>query len=174
MPEPEPEPIQSATFSVLVENRFGVLARVAGLFSGRGYNIDSLTVSPTHDPHFSRMTIVTHGDAAILEQIEKQLTKLVDVVKVTNLHGDGYVARELMLIKVRADGHERNEILQVADVFKANIVNITPDSMVIQVTGKQEKLDAFVELMKTFGIVELARTGQVALTRNSGTTEEWI
>lgn len=167
-------PIQSATFSVLVENRFGVLARVAGLFSGRGYNIDSLTVSPTHDENFSRMTIVTHGDASILEQIEKQLNKLVDVVKVTNLTGTGYVARELMLIKVRAEGHGRNEILQVADVFKANVVNVSADSLVIQVTGKQEKLDAFAELMKTFGIIELARTGQVALTRNSGTTEEWM
>ena len=168
------DPIQSATFSVLAENRIGVLARVAGLFSGRGYNIDSLTVSPTHDARFSRMTIVTHGDSVILEQIEKQLTKLIDVVKVTHLQGDSYVAREIMLIKVHADGHERNEILQVADIFKANVVNITTDSLVIQVTGKQEKLDAFVELMKTFGIVELARTGQVALTRNSGTTEEWI
>lgn len=168
-----PGPIQSATFSVLVENRFGVLARVAGLFSGRGYNIDSLTVSPTHDPHYSRMTIVTHGDSDILEQIEKQLNKLVDVVKVTNLIGDGYVSRELMLIKVNATGHDRNEILQIADVFKANVVNVMTDSLVIQVTGKGEKLDAFVELMKTYGIIELARTGQVALTRNSGTTEEW-
>ena len=164
---------QSSTFSVLVENRFGVLARVAGLFSGRGYNIDSLAVSPTNDTRFSRMTIVTHGDEAILEQIEKQLNKLVEVVQVTTLSKNDFVARELMLIKVKATGHDRNEIIQLADVFKANVVNVLPDSLIVQVTGAQEKLEAFTELMKTFGIIELARTGRVALARNSGTTEDW-
>ena len=164
---------QSSTFSVLVENRFGVLARVAGLFSGRGYNIDSLAVSPTNDTRYSRMTIVTHGDEAILEQIEKQLNKLVEVVQVTTLSKNAFVARELMLIKVKATGHDRNEIIQLADVFKANVVNVLPDSLIVQVTGAQEKLEAFTELMKTFGIIELARTGRVALARNSGTTEDW-
>ena len=128
---------QSSTFSVLVENRFGVLARVAGLFSGRGYNIDSLAVSPTNDTRFSRMTIVTHGDEAILEQIEKQLNKLVEVVQVTTLSKNDFVARELMLIKVKASGHDRNEIIQLADVFKANVVNVLPDSLIVQVTGAQ-------------------------------------
>lgn len=168
----EENAIQTATFSVLVENRFGVLARVAGLFSGRGYNIDSLTVSAIHDANHSRMTIVTHGDAAILEQIEKQLNKLVDVVNVTNLTKLDHVARELMLIKIKASDERRNEILQVANVFKANVVNLVPGSMVIQITGTPDKIDAFTELMKSFGIIELARTGLVGLTRHTGKTEE--
>lgn len=159
------------TISVLVQNRFGVLARIAGLFSGRGFNIDSLTVSPTQDESLSRMTIVTHGEDAVLEQIEKQLTKLVEVVKVTDLTGSGFVSRELMLIKVRTDGSTRNDVIQFASIFKANVVNVEHTSLVVEVTGPTEKLDAFVELMAEFGIVELARTGRVALVRSSETTE---
>ena len=159
------------TISVLVQNRFGVLARIAGLFSGRGFNIDSLNVSPTQDESLSRMTIVTHGDDAVLEQVQKQLTKLVEVVKVTDLTGSGFVSRELMLIKVRTDSGSRNDVIQFASIFKANVVNVEHASLVIEVTGPTAKLDAFVELMEEFGIVELARTGRVALVRSSAATE---
>ena len=159
------------TFSVLVENRFGVLSRVAGLFSTRGYNIDSLVVSPTENKNYSRMTVVTHGDDAILEQIRKQLNKLVEVVQVTDLTGSGFISRELMLLKVSATEHNRGEIIQIAGVFKANIVNVQKDSLVIEVTGASPKLDAFEELMTTYGIIELARTGKVALSRSSVPTE---
>ncbi len=159
------------TISVLVQNRFGVLARIAGLFSGRGYNIDSLTVSPTQDEERSRMTIVTHGDDAILEQIEKQLNRLIEVVKVTDLTGSGFVSRELMLLKVETGHGTRNEVVQIVNIFKANVVNVEHDTLVVQVTGPTEKLDAFTSLMERFGIVELARTGKVALARSSRTTE---
>ncbi len=159
------------TISVLVQNRFGVLARIAGLFSGRGFNIDSLNVNPTHDESLSRMTIVTHGDDAVIEQVEKQLKRLVEVVKVTDLTGSGFVSRELMLIKVRTTGGNRNDIIQIASIFKANVVNVEHESLVIEVTGPDEKLDAFVELMEAFGIIELARTGRVALVRSSEATE---
>jgi len=163
--------MQKHTFSVLVENRFGVLSRVAGLFSGRGYNIDSLVVSPTENRNYSRMTVVTHGDNSILEQIEKQLNKLVEVVQVTDLTGSGFISRELMLLKVKAAEHTRSEVIQIASVFKASIVNVQKDSLVIEVTGATEKLDAFEELMASYGIIELARTGKVALSRSSVPTE---
>jgi len=159
------------TFSVLVENRFGVLSRIAGLFSTRGYNIDSLVVSPTENKNYSRMTIVTHGDDAILEQIQKQLNKLVDVVQVTDLTEKDSVSRELMLLKVKADDSSRSAIIEITGVFKASIVNVRKDSMVIEVTGDSDKLDAFVDLMTAYGIIELARTGKVALARSSSTTE---
>ena len=163
--------MEKHTFSVLVENRFGVLSRVAGLFSTRGYNIDSLVVSPTENKNYSRMTVVTHGDDAILEQIRKQLNKLVEVVQVTDLTGSGFISRELMLLKVNTTGENRSEIIQIAGVFKANIVNVQKDSLVIEVTGSSEKLDAFEQLMTTYGIIELARTGKVALSRSSVPTE---
>jgi len=159
------------TLSVLVLNRFGVLARIAGLFSGRGFNIDTLNVSPTQDESLSRMTIVTHGDDAVLEQIEKQLMKLVEVVKVTHLTGSGFVSRELMLVKVRTDGNTRNDVIQFANIFKANVVNVEHESLVIEVTGPTAKLDAFVGLMERFGLVEVARTGRVAVARSSESTE---
>lgn len=162
--------MSSETFSVLVENRFGVLARVSGLFSGRGYNIDSLTVSPTMNPAYSRMTIVTHGDSDILEQIEKQLNKLVDVVKVTRLTAGGFVARELMLIKVSASEDARRELMQIASAYDARVVGIQPDSLIIQITDVTDKLEEFVNLMKTYGVIELARTGSVALVRSSRPT----
>lgn len=163
--------MQKHTFSVLVENKFGVLSRIAGLFSTRGYNIDSLVVSPTENKNYSRMTVVTHGDDNILEQIRKQLNKLVEVVQVTDLTGSGFISRELMLLKVRAEESRRSEIIQIADVFKGNIVNVRNDSLVIEVTGASEKLDAFEELMTSYGIIELARTGKVALSRSSLPTE---
>jgi acetolactate synthase-1/3 small subunit len=159
------------TISVLVENKFGALARIAGLFSGRGYNIESLTVGPTQDQTMSKMTIVTSGDDSVLEQIEKQLNKLVEVVSVKDLTGSGYVARELMLIKVKANCANRSEITSVAAVFKANVVNISLSTMVLEVTGPSAKLDAFIQLMHPFGIIELARTGTVALARTDEPTE---
>jgi acetolactate synthase-1/3 small subunit len=161
------------TISVLVENKFGVLARIAGLFSGRGFNIDSLTVSPTQDCSLSKMTIVTSGDDAVLEQIDKQLNKLVNVIKVTDLTGSGFVARELMMIKVATTPSTRNVLIQVANIFKANVVHVEHDCLIIEVTGRSEKLDAFVELMQKFGIIELARTGKVALARSSRATEDF-
>ena len=159
------------TISVLVKNKFGVLVRIAGLFSGRGFNIDTLSVGPTHDESMSRMTIVTHGDAAVLEQIDKQLNRLVDVVKVTDLTGSGFVARELMLIKVRADAGRRSEVIQLADIFKANIVHVENDALVVEITGHLEKIDAFIDLKRPFGIVELARAGRVALARSAEASE---
>ncbi len=160
------------TISVLVENKFGVLSRIAGLFSGRGFNIESLTVSPTHDQTMSKMTIVTSGDDAVLEQIDKQLNKLVEVVKVTDLTGSGFAARELMLIKVKADSKIRSEVLQIAGIFRADIVHVGHDYLIMEVTGKTDKIDAFIELLDPFGIIELARTGKVALARAPQPTEE--
>lgn len=160
------------TISVLVENKFGALSRIAGLFSGRGFNIDSLTVGPTHDESFSRMTIITHGDDNVLEQIDKQLNKLVDVVKVTDLTGSGFVNRELMLIKVKTTPETRSEVMQITDIFKACVVHVDLEIVVIQVTGPTAKVDAFIDLMETFGIVELARTGSVALGRCPEPTED--
>ncbi|MDT8391734.1 MAG: acetolactate synthase small subunit [Lentisphaeria bacterium] len=160
------------TISVLVENKFGVLSRIAGLFSGRGFNIDSLTVGPTHDESLSRMTIITHGDDNVLEQIDKQLNKLVDVVKVTDLTGSGFVNRELMLIKVKTTPQTRSEVMQITDIFKACVVHVDLEIVVIQVTGPTAKLDAFIKLMAAFGIVELARTGSVALGRCPEPTED--
>lgn len=159
------------TISVVVENKFGVLARIAGLFSGRGFNIDSLTVGPTHDQTLSKMTIVTHGDDNVLEQIDKQLNKLIDVVRVTDLTGSGFVAREVMLIKVKASGKTRGEVMQIANIFDAEIAYVHHDALVIELTAKSETLDAFIELMEPFGIIELARTGKVALARSPEATE---
>ena len=156
----------SETFSVLVENRFGVLARVAGLFCGRGYNIDSLTVSPTQDTQYSRMTIVTHGDAVILEQIEKQLNKLIEVVRVTRLTAGAFVVRELELLKLRTeDESARRELMQLCSSYGAHVIDVQEKSLVIQLTDLPEKIDEFMTLVRSFGIVELARTGSVALSR---------
>lgn len=154
------------TISVLVENKFGVLTRVAGLFSGRGYNIDTLNVAPTQDPSTSRMTIVTRGDDATLEQIVKQLNKLVDVLKVTDFREGEYVDRELVLVKVGVDSQTRAEVMQVTDIFRAKIVDVQPKSLTIEITGDESKTEKFLELMKSFGILELTRTGKVALPRS--------
>jgi acetolactate synthase-1/3 small subunit len=153
------------TISVLVENKFGVLTRVAGLFSGRGYNIDTLNVGPTQDPTVSRMTIITHGDAATLEQIIKQLNKLPDVLKVQNFGEGEYVDRELVLVKVAVDSKTRAEVMQVTDIFRAKIVDVQPASLTIEVTGNESKVEKFVELMTAFGVTELTRTGKIALAR---------
>ena len=153
------------TISVLVENKFGVLTRVAGLFSGRGYNIDTLNVAPTHDSTASRMTIVTHGDEATLEQIIKQLNKLPDVLKVLDFHGSEAVDRELVLVKVAVDSKSRAEVMQITDIFRAKIVDVQPRSLTIEITGNESKVEKFLELMNTFGVQELTRTGKIALPR---------
>ena len=153
------------TISILVENKFGVLTRIAGLFSGRGYNIDTLNVGPTHDPNTSRMTIVTKGDDATLEQIVKQLNKLVDVLQVRDFREGEYVDRELVLVKVNVDSKTRAEVMQITDIFRAKIVDVQPASLTIEITGDESKVEKFIELMKTFGVLDLNRTGKVALPR---------
>ena len=153
------------TISVLVENKFGVLTRVAGLFSGRGYNIDTLNVGPTHDPSTSRMTIVTRGDDATIEQIVKQLHKLVDVLAVQDFGETQFIDRELVLVKVKVDSSTRAEVMQITDIFRAKIVDVQPASLTIEITGNESKVEKFLDLMKTFGVVELTRTGKAALPR---------
>jgi acetolactate synthase-1/3 small subunit len=153
------------TISVLVENKFGVLVRIAGLFSGRGYNIDTLNVGPTHEPTISRMTIVTRGDDATLEQIVKQLHKLVDVIAVQDFRDGEYIDRELVLVKVSVDSKSRAEVMQITDIFRAKIVDVQPHSLTIEITGNESKVEKFLELMATFGVLELSRTGKVALPR---------
>ena len=153
------------TISVLVENKFGVLTRVAGLFSGRGYNIDTLNVGPTHDAKLSRMTIVTTGDEATLEQIVKQLNKLPNVLKVQNFGEGEYVDRELVLVKVAVDSESRAEVMQITDIFRAKIVDVQPKSLTIEITGNDSKVGKFLDLMNSFGMIELTRTGKSAMPR---------
>jgi len=155
------------TISVLVENKFGVLARVASLFSGRGYNIESLCVAETIDPTVSRMTIVTSGDPMVIEQIIKQLRKLIDVIKVVDLTEFDYIERELVLIKVRATGPERAEILRIVEIFRGKVIDVTPETYTLEITGDEEKIKAIIELLKPFGIKEIVRTGKVAITRGA-------
>jgi len=153
------------TISVLVENKFGVLARIATLFAARGFNIDSLAVGETEMPDISRMTIVVRGDDRILEQVEKQLNKLVDVIKVFDFKEAQHLERDLALIKVKADKTNRSEILQIADIFRAKIVDVSPESIVIEMTGDEEKIQALINLIKPFGIREVCRTGIIAIGR---------
>ena len=153
------------TISVLVENKFGVLTRVAGLFSGRGYNIDTLNVGPTHDPKVSRMTIVTRGDDSTIEQIVKQLNKLVNVLEVQDFRDADYVDRELVLVKVKVDSKTRAEVMQITDIFRAKIVDVQPKSLTIELTGNESKVEKFMELMSNFGVIALTRTGKAALPR---------
>lgn len=153
------------TLSVLVENKFGVLTRIAGLFSGRGFNIDTLNVAPTQDPTTSRMTVVVKGDDNTLEQIIKQLNKLVDVIKVQDFRDGEYVDRELVLVKVGADTKTRPEIMQICDIFRAKIVDVAHKTLAIELTGDESKIGAFLELMEPFGIRDITRTGKVAMPR---------
>ena len=153
------------TISVLVENKFGVLTRVAGLFSGRGYNIDSLNVAPTQDPTASRMTIVTRGDDATLEQIVKQLNKLPEALEVTDFREGEFVDRELVLVKVGVNTKTRADVMQITDIFRAKIVDVQPKSVTIEITGTEDKVEKFLELMKPYGVRALTRTGKVALAR---------
>jgi len=155
------------TLSVLVENRFGVLTRVAGMFSGRGFNIDTLNVAPTLDASMSRMTIVVRGDDKVLEQVVKQTEKLVDVIKVDDFGDDEFVDRELVLMRVKVNEKTRSEVLQICDVFRAKIVDVRLDKLVIEITGNEGKIAKFLSLMEHFGIAEITRTGKVALSRTA-------
>ena len=153
------------TISVLVTNRFGVLSRVSGLFSGRGFNIDSLSVAVTQDPTVSRMTIVTRGDDKIIEQITKQLNKLVDVIKVSDFTDQKFVERELALIKVQATAATRAELLGIVDIFRCKVVDVSPKTYTLEITGDYEKVEAIIEILKPLGIKEIVRTGRVAIAR---------
>jgi acetolactate synthase I/III small subunit len=153
--------------SITVENKFGVLSRVAGLFSGRGFNIESLSVAPTLDPTMSMMTIVTSGDDRIIEQIVKQLNKLIDVIKVVDLNETEFVERETALIKVHTKPEDRAEALRITDIFRASVIDSTPSTYTIEVTGDIKKVEAMINLLQPLGIKELIRTGRVAIARES-------
>ena len=154
-------------YSLLVDNNPGVLSRISGLFSRRGYSIDSITAGVTADPRFTRITIVASGDELILSQIEKQVRKLEDVIEIKVLDPEDSVYRELIMVKIRADRAERAEIISVADIFRAKIVDVEEDSVMIELTGTQSKLEAFLNLLKDYEILELARTGITGLSRGS-------
>lgn len=151
--------------SILVENTAGVTSRISGLFSRRRYNIDSFSSGVTADPRFTRITIVTSGDELVLEQIEKQLAKLEDVLDIKKLEPDNSVTRELIMVKIRAKETDRQAILNVTEIFHGKVVDVTHDSMIIELTGKQAKLDSFLDLLQGYEILELARTGLTGLTR---------
>ena len=153
------------TISVVVQNRFGVLTRIAGLFSGRGFNIDTLTVGPTQNDKISRMTLVVVGNDQVLEQVVKQLNKLVDVLEVHDFKDGDVIDRELILLRVKATSSTRPEVMQICDIFRAKIVDVQSSSLSIEVTGDESKIDKFLQLMKPFGILELSRTGRIALPR---------
>jgi acetolactate synthase-1/3 small subunit len=153
------------TISVLVENKFGALTRIAGVFSGRGFNLDSLNVGPTADDSVSRMTIVVHGDDRVLDQVVKQLNKLVDVIEVQDFRDGEYVDRELILLRVKTDAKTRAEIMQICDIFRAKIIDVQPMNVSIEITGNESKIDKFLFLMKPHGISDLTRTGKVAMSR---------
>lgn len=158
------------TLAVLVENTPGILARVAGLFSRRGFNIDSLAVGRSEDPGISRMTIVVEGDDSVLEQVTKQLHKLVDVIKITDVTRDDFVDRELVMIKVNAETTNRGEIMQLVDIFRGRIVDVGPKSLTIEVTGYESKINAFENSLRPFGVLEMVRTGKVAMLRGFKST----
>ena len=159
--------MQKRILSLLVDNTAGVLSRISGLFSRRGYNIDSFSSGVTADPRYTRITIVASGDEQILEQIEKQLAKLEDVVDIKKLEPGSSVTRELILVKIRAKDTERQPILNVTEIFHGKIVDVTNDSMVIELTGHQDKLEAFLDLLQGYDILELARTGITGLSRGT-------
>lgn len=155
--------------SVLVENEFGVLSRVAGLFSGRGFNIESLCVAETLDPTISCMTIVTSGNDDIIEQILKQLNKLINVIKVTDFRDMDYVTREMVLVKVKAEEKTREEVLRMVEIFRGKVIDVSPKTYTLLITGDEEKIKAFLALLKPIGIKELVRTGPVAIARGDRT-----
>lgn len=154
------------TISVLVTNEFGVLSRISGLFSGRGFNIESLSVAETLDPKVSRMTIVTSGDDKVLEQINKQLNKLINVIKVYDFTGEEHIERELALVKVNITADTRAEVLSIVDIFRAKVVDVSPRTYTIEITGDEEKIGALTELLRPFGIKEIVRTGRIAMARS--------
>jgi len=153
------------TISVLLQNKPGVLSRVTGLFSGRGFNIDSLSVAETLDKEVSCLTLVTHGDDSIIEQITKQLHKLIDVIKVTDMSEHEHVEREMVLIRVKAEAHTRAEVLRVIDIFRGKVVDVGPKSYVVEVTGNKSKIQAVIDILRPIGIQEIVRTGTIAITR---------
>ncbi len=153
------------TISVLVENKFGVLARVAGLFSAKGYNIESLSVGETTDPEVSRMTIIVSGDEMIVEQIIKQLRRLIDIIKVSDFTDRTYIEREMVLLKVNAEPAARSELLNIVDIFRGKIVDVSPKEFTVELTGEEGKINAFITMLAPFGIKEIARTGKVAMLR---------
>ncbi len=155
------------TISVLVENKFGVLTRIAGMFSGRGFNIDTLNVGPTLDPTTSRMTITVRGDDTVLEQVTKQLRKLVDVIEVQDFMEGESVDRELVLMRVGVDAATRSEVMQVCDIFRAKIIDVQRKNLSIEITGNESKISKFIALMSQFGITDLTRTGRIALARKA-------
>jgi acetolactate synthase I/III small subunit len=155
------------TIAVIVENRSGVLTRIAGLFSRRSFNIESLSVGATDNPDYSRMTLSVQGDEVVLEQVIKQLSKLINVIRVSELSPDESIERELAIIKVSADRENRAEIMQLVSVFRASIIDVSSRSMIIEVTGDEQKIDALVLLLRQFGIKELARTGKVSMVRGA-------
>ncbi|MBE5833242.1 acetolactate synthase small subunit [Butyrivibrio sp.] len=157
--------MQKKVFQLLVDNTAGVLSRIAGLFSRRGYNIESITAGVTADPRFTRITIVTSGDDEILDQIEKQVSKLVDIRDIHELEPEESVYRELALVKVRASAEQRQSIISVADIFRGSIIDVSPESLIIEITGNQSKIDAFLKLLEGYEILELARTGIAGLGR---------
>lgn len=154
------------TISVLVTNEFGVLSRISGLFSGRGFNIESLSVAETLDPLVSRMTIVTSGDDKVMEQITKQLNKLVNVIKVYDFTSEDHIERELVLIKVAVSADTRAEILSIVEIFRARVVDVSPRSYTVEMTGDEKKIGAITELLRPFGIREIVRTGRIAMARS--------
>lgn len=158
--------------SALVQNQPGVLAQVSGMLASRGFNIDSLAVGETEVPDLSRMTFVVHGDDAVLEQVRKQLDKIVTVVRVHDISGEDYVERDLMLLKVRSTPQQRVELSLLVEMFRGRVVDISPDSLMIEISGQERKIEAFIELMRPYGIVELARTGRIALVRGVGASGE--
>ena len=160
--------------TLLVENEFGVLARIAGLFSGRGFNIESLSVAPTLDPTVSTMTLVTHGDDQIIEQVIKQLNKLISVIKVMDLIEKDFVEREMILVKVSATAETREEILRVVDIFRGKVIDVGSKTYTIEVTGDEKKIAAILALLKPLGIKELVRTGRVAMIRGSKISTELV
>ncbi|MDD2523721.1 MAG: acetolactate synthase small subunit [Endomicrobiia bacterium] len=153
------------TISVLVENKFGVLARISTLFAARGFNIDSLSVGETENSNISRMTIVVNGDNSVLEQVEKQLNKLIDVIKVSNFSETEYIQRDLALIKISVNKNSRTEVIQIINIFRAKIVDVSSDSIIAEITGDEEKIEAFLTLLKPFSIKEMCRTGIIAMAR---------
>jgi len=155
------------TIAVIVENKSGVLTRIAGLFSRRSFNIESLSVGATDNPEYSRMTISVEGDEEVLEQVIKQLSKLINVIRVSELEPAESVERELAMIKVTADKDSRSEIMQIVNIFRAKIIDVSHRSMIIEVTGDEEKIDAIVQLLRQFGIKEMARTGKVSMVRGA-------
>ncbi len=157
--------MKNHTISVLVENKAGVLSHISGLFAGRGFNIDSLSVGETDDPTVSRMTIVVNGDDRTLEQVTKQLNRLIDVIKVVDLTNENFVERELALVKLKAGRSSRSEIMEIVDVFRAKIIDISPSTLTVEATGSVDKVDAIISMLKPFGVKEIARTGKVALAR---------